>query len=94
MAEYMNPNNGLPDNVTDLDLQNQLVDSIQDEFEQDSSSESVGNLDLQMSSQRLNHIFNRQKRLDHENEAVIEHNNRLIKVPTANLLQCAIFELI
>lgn len=27
-------NNNIPDNVTDLDLQNQLVDSIQDEFEE------------------------------------------------------------
>jgi hypothetical protein len=34
---YMNPN-GLPDNVTDLDLQNQLVDSIQDEDEELSGS--------------------------------------------------------
>jgi phage protein D len=56
---YMNPN-GLPDNVTDLDLQNQLVDSIQDEDEElsGSSEQSVGQ-DLQMSNLRLSDIFNR-----------------------------------
>ena len=40
-------NNYIPDNVTDLDLQNQLVDSIQDEFEDLNQNEIDSNTQSQ-----------------------------------------------
>jgi hypothetical protein len=68
--EAFNIHQGIPDNITDLDLQNKLVDSINDEFEDhhDRLSHSFHSNyeenDLLMGSQRLNHIYNRQLRLD------------------------------
>ena len=104
-------NNYIPDNVTDLDLQNQLVDSIQDEFEDinqndiDSNTQSqraaslnskmkAEEQDLLMGSHRLSDIFNRQRKLEILDQGgeqvqglVIDHNQRLIKVPTSYVVQ-------
>jgi hypothetical protein len=38
-SNQVEDNNNIPDNVTDLDLQNELVDSIQDEFEEINQNE-------------------------------------------------------
>ena len=111
-------NNYIPDNVTDLDLQNQLVDSIQDEFEDinqndiDSNTQSqrAGSLnskmkaeeqDLLMGSLRLSDIFNRQRKLEILDQGgeqaqgpLIDHNQRLIKVPTTFVVQGGIIQLV
>jgi len=39
----LNNNGVIPDNITDLDLQNQLVDSIQDEDEIDMADQESNN---------------------------------------------------
>ena len=94
-----------PDNITDLDLQNQLVDSIQDDSEDIDRNEMESNsmlnqsqnredFDLSMSNQKLSDVYNRQKRLDQDTQKVKDFNQRLVKIKSNNYLQENLFQMI
>lgn len=98
--------NIIPDNITDLDHQNKLVDSINDEFEYQPAEESLHShfeeQELLLGGERLVHVYNRHKRLDTQEHAVsaqqaslyYENNNRLIKLPSTHIVQAGVFKLV
>ena len=82
----------VPDNVTDLDLQNQLVDSVHDEelvVVSPRPSEPSTAEELLMCNHKLSDLYNRQRQIElarNDGTVIIEQSQRLIKIPTSMML--------